>query len=357
MDIKRGLHYLPHMLFTTVIFVVAGIILISNSEEMIYGKANFDQINVCYYMPNDSFYNQMAAGIVENTDSVKDTLNLFAVESIEKGYELIENNEVYCFVIIPESFINSVMTGENKPIELIYKGNGSFEEFAVNDLFVNFGGYLGTAQAISHSIYSMADKLGLEHSAMYGYSEEYDINNMKFVINREAMFKDSEFLSSSTNDNTTTIVASVILIIAIMSGFILSRFFLRPTNAYYMKQLMSGQKKYMVYLSQILSGTLLLFIVTTPTIFIFYFIIPGVNLLSVIFMPVITFIISLYMACVSWIFKNESQASLFIVLIFILLLYLAGGIMPLAFMPHIIQQLAVINPVYWLNRLCGLFIF
>lgn len=347
-DIKRCFKLLPGLLLTTLLFLFAAGILLHYYTPILFGEEPFQQVNVALYMPEDSGYNQMGLSMVSNMKSFQDSLNIIQTDTYEEGYAMLVNKEAAAFIVIPEGFISSILNGNNNPIRILLNGTKTFETYVVNDLLQNAAALLGTAQAAVYSVYDISVQYGLDHETNIAFQNQIDTVNMTYVLARESIFSEENFDLLHAFSLTEQLAASFLLLILFMTCFILTAFYKGNNDAYYIRQKISGIGKGKLLISNCLAASIDIYVVY---IMIFAgLLIMGLHptFLSLLTILPVILIVSLFIGLISEFVSGPHMANLIIFLMVLLLLYLAGGILPLQLMPKFLQHTAGYNPMTWL---------
>ena len=102
---KRVLLFLPYVLCYFLALGVAMLSLVLYASEFLFEDNTDSIVSVACYVPDDSAYNRLGIGIVQQMDSVKHTVDINMVSSKKKVLSLVESGDAVAGIIIPEGFI------------------------------------------------------------------------------------------------------------------------------------------------------------------------------------------------------------------------------------------------------------
>ena len=349
-DIKRAVRIIPGIFITALIFACVAGMLLFYSEDLIYSKKSFASVHIALYMPNDNSYNQLAINFATNMDSIKETANIVPVDSIEEGKNKVKNGEVTAFIIIPENFINGLYTGDNPQIEIIFGPNVSLEEHLVNDMIVLASNLLGTAQSSFQAYYSSIEKVIDDKDTRYKISTDLDSRNLTYVASRLQLFDVKTINSSSSHNLRETLTASFILIILTLMCFQITSFYKSYNKAFILRQKKEGTGALRLFLSRAICGTFLLYMVYLLIFTLLLIGKTGPDPLSLLTMIPVAAFSAVFTLSFSMLLSSEHLINGTIFIITILVIYLAGGLIPVLLMPKFLQGAVVYNPVTYLLK-------
>lgn len=347
-DFRRCFRLLPGLLLTSLLLILASGLVLHYYSSLLFGKNSFQNVTLAIYMPDDTSYNQLGLSLVSNMKSFKESLNIVEVTDIEEGKEMLADGEAIVFIIIPDDFINSIMTGENNPVQVLVKNGSTFETHVVNDLLQNAASLLGCAQAAVYTVYDVGVEFDLDGEANYQLQRQVDNGNLTYVFAREDVFSTETVDALSTYTLKEQLSAAFLILILFMTCFSLTAFYKEHTLSYYIRQKSCGLGRAGVMISNCIASSLDVYLVY-GVIFIVYRCIgltpKGISFLAIL--PVV-FLICILIRLVAECVSSPHIANLILVLAVLLLLYLAGGIMPISYMPKFLQSLTCYNPMSWL---------
>ncbi|SEG01763.1 ABC-2 family transporter protein [Eubacterium ruminantium] len=349
-DFKRAVRIIPGIFITALIFACVAGLLLFYSEDLIYSKKSFASVSAGIYMPDDNSYNQLAMNFARNMDSVKETANIVSIYDIEEGKELVKKGEITALIVIPENFIEGLYKGDNPQIEIIFGPNVTLEEHLVNDVIVLASNLLGTAQSSYQAYYRSMEQFISNKESRLKIAAKLDERNLSYVASRMQLFEINTINSASSHNLRETLTASFILIILMLMCFQITSFYKSYNRSFILRQNKEGGSSVKLFLSRAICGSFLLY-----TVYLFIFLLlavtkTGPNLLSLItIIPVVLFS-AVFTLTMSMIIRSEHLVNGAIFMITILMIYLAGGLIPILLMPKFLQGAEVFNPVTYILK-------
>lgn len=341
-DLKRLRVYIPKLLIAVSILLAilggAGKIISNN----IYEKKSFTKIKIAYYLPDDTDkkYNNWGVSMLQDTESINSVATLIEVNSIEEANKLINSGDAMYFIVVPDNFFSGIMDGTNPPIKIIVKDNSSIEAYISNEVFFSFATYLGVAQA---AVYSASDTM-LSHNftdAQYLTTT----NTVNLVFLERALGKDSYItVADTTKEGNYTLLEHYMGTATILSLFFMA-FILMPFLLGYNKGMVLSLSTYKInnfhiFISRMICTNIALFITYIPCNIILGLIFKKLNPLGIITVIPGIFIISFIISIICSLCKNIFSANMIVLFVAILIMYIGGGILPLALLPASIQSIS-----------------
>lgn len=219
-NFKRMTKYIPSLLISVcIMFTIcasAGYIV----SKKIYKENKFTTVNVAYYLSpsEDASKTELALHMLKEMESIKESVSIFPVASIEDGYRMLENEEILFFILVPENFFTGLMDSTNTPLTLIVRDTSTVAAYVSNELFLSYASYLGVAQA---AIYSVIDTLR-SHDFDETFVHETDLA-VNLVFTERVINKDSyiQTIDATGKENGTLILhylsAAVMLVLFLLA--------------------------------------------------------------------------------------------------------------------------------------------
>lgn len=356
-DVKRCMKLLPGLFVTSLLFLFVFGIIIHYYTSILFQSDSFQKIDTAVYIPDDSQYNQLGFSMVSGMESFEDSVNLIPVESPKQGYEMLEKKEVTVFLIVPEQFISGILSGENHPVRIVLRNEKTFETYVMNDLLQSVSSFLGCAQAAVYTAYDICMNHQLPAQTTLAFQNRIDTGNLAYVLSREEMFTEEPFDTLHAISLTKQLTVSSLLLILFMSCFVLTAFYKGNNHAYYLRQKNCGISKPAIILTNSAAGFVAVYIVYLLLFTALCLTGMKPSLLSLVTMIPVIFLISLIIRLFSELSYSPHIANLMIFLTVLLLTYLAGGLMPIQFLPKFLQNTVFWNPMAWLIRFSQTVIF
>jgi len=346
---KRVLLFLPYVLCYFLALGIAMLSLVLYASEFLFEDNTDSIVSVACYVPDDSAYSRLGIDIVQKMDSVKHTVDINMVNSEKKVLRLVEDGDAVAGIIIPEGFIENMGTPDAKQAQIIYRDADTYEEHIVNDLIYAMSDLLGTTQCAILTAGELAEELGVDQKDVY--SIEGDVQNklLDYVLNRKNMFRtmdiDELVAKYGVRERLT---ASYTLYIIMMSVFVISFFFKGNSPIFRARAKLSGIKTWKLFLLESACTAVMMYLLYLLLFTALFFIFDTTKLLSLVTVIPAILIVAVIGTALCYVVKSPAAVSYITFGAGTSLMYLAGGLIPLDYMPKFFQTAAVYNPLYYL---------
>ena len=348
---KRVLLFLPYVLCYFLALGIAMLALVMYASEFLFENNTDSIVSVACYVPDDESYNRLGIALVQRMDSVKHTIDINQVNSENKVVRLVEDGDAIAGIIVPEGFIENMGTPEAKHVSVIYRDADTFEEHIVNDLLYAMSDLLGTAQASILSAAEYAENMGVGNSEIYEIRGDVQSKSFSYVMDRKALFHkvdaDDIVAKYAIRERLT---ASYTLYILMMSVFVISFFYKGNNDIFRARAKLSGIKTWKIFLIESGCAAVMIYLLYIVMFICLCFIFESMKILSLITVIPTILIIALLGTSLCYIVKSPAAVSYITFGAGTLMMYLAGGLIPIDFMSRFFQNAAVFNPFYYLIR-------
>ena len=348
---KRVLLFLPYVLCYFLALGIAMLALVMYASEFLFENNTDSIVSVACYVPDDESYNRLGIALVQRMDSVKHTIDINQVNSEKKVVRLVEDGDAIAGIIVPEGFIENMGTPEAKHVSVIYRDADTFEEHIVNDLLYAMSDLLGTAQASILSAAEYAENMGIGNSEIYEIRGDVQSKSFSYVMDRKALFHkidaDDIVAKYAIRERLT---ASYTLYILMMSVFVISFFYKGNNDIFRARAKLSGIKTWKIFLIESGCAAVMIYLLYVVMFICLCFIFESMKILSLITVIPTILIIALLGTALCYIVKSPAAVSYITFGAGTLMMYLAGGLIPIDFMSRFFQNAAVFNPFYYLIR-------
>ena len=348
---KRVLLFLPYVLCYFLALGIAMLALVMYASEFLFENNTDSIVSVACYVPDDESYNQLGIALVQRMDSVKHTIDINQVNSEKKVVRLVEDGDAIAGIIVPEGFIENMGTPEARHVSVLYRDADTFEEHIVNDLLYAMSDLLGTAQASILSAAEYADNMGIGSSEIYEIRGDVQSKSFSYVMDRKALFHkidaDDIVAKYAIRERLT---ASYTLYILMMSVFVISFFYKGNNDIFRARAKLSGIKTWKIFLIESGCAAVMIYLLYIVVFICLCFIFESMKILSLITVIPTILIIALLGTALCYIVKSPAAVSYITFGAGTLMMYLAGGLIPIDFMSRFFQNAAVYNPFYYLIR-------
>jgi len=187
MEIKRALQRVPQLFAGVVVLMfLAGTTALFASRAL-YGEQAAGRIPVAVVLPEEELLAKKALSMITSLDSVKSMCD-FVYQDRETALEMLKAGEVYAVMEVPEGLVQGIMDGSNVPVRIYFPENAGIESRIFQELTDAGAGILSAAQA---GIYA-----GDQLCAAYGLESqipllEQDLNRifLSYSLPREDYFR------------------------------------------------------------------------------------------------------------------------------------------------------------------------
>ena len=350
MDLRRAVRILPATLLYTLLFLLVSLIVIKNGEKLFFDPNKYGQVPVGLVMPLDSDQNQFGLKLVQDMQSFREALVIRQFDTQEQGMAALEASEITALILIPEDFVDALFRDENQPVRIVFKENNTLEEHIINDLLLTSANMLGTSQAARYALQALNQVFHVEQKAGEELVDQLDSYDFSYFIGREALFTTRSFDSLSGHSLKEQLAGSYAILVLSFLCFILTAFYQGKRPAYQIRQRCSGVSRFGIGISEWISTVVLLYAAFLLIFLGFTIAGLGPKATAVIFIIPILMILGACILLLSYSVHNPVYSNLVILVCIVLLMYIAGGLIPVDFLPKFLQDLSRWNPVSALIR-------
>lgn len=328
-------------------------------------------------------YIKKAFEALSQVEAVNKKCEFVMFDSENEAIEDLSKAKVGTVIVIPEKFISSILTGENRPARIIYEESGvttSSEMFM--DLIRAAASDLSTVQAGIYAVDDVCSTFVLENGAQFKAEAYLNAKYLAYALDRNVYF---ESVDIRTEDNFTvpqyyasTAIVMVLLLSSITcvgifksDGIVLERALKRSGVAQGSGHCFKVIGVSLVY--WIVFGIVFLFgclsvmrfsqmgsfftVVGNPEADSVYEIMNDKALTGffVSFLCIGLLMISVF-SFAGFILKISDKAVTGVILIFILsliMMFASGCFVPVSMLPEMLADVGRVLPTYWYFKLCG----
>ena len=348
---KRVLLFLPYVLCYFLALGIAMLALVLYASEFLFENNTDSIVSVACYVPDDDSYSRLGIGLVQQMDSVKHTVDINVVHKKSKVVSLVESGDAVAGIIVPEGFIETMGTPDAVQAQIIYRDADTYEEHIVNDLIYAMSDLLGTTQCTILTAGDLAEELGADTATVNSVESSTTNALYDYVMGRKNLFRsldiDDLVAKYAVRERLT---ASYTLYIIMMSIFVISFFFKGNSDIFRARAKLSGIKTWKIFFLETACAAVMMYLVYLLIFIALFFIFDTVKLLSLITVIPVILIVALIGTGLCYLVKSPSAVSYITFGAGTSMMYLAGGLIPLDYMPKFFQTAAVFNPLYYLIK-------
>ena len=347
---KRVLLFLPFVLCYFLVLGLAMLSLVVYASEFLFENRTDSIVSVAVYVPDEEAYSKLGLNLVKQMDSVKHTIAIEQVKTKSKVVHLVEDGEAVAGIIVPEGFMDTMGTPDALQVQIIYRDADTFEEHIVNDVVYAMSDILGTTQCTILTAGEYAEEyLGMDSGDVYDVESSISNNLFDYVMDRKTAFRKINLDDLVAKYNVKLqLAASYTLYIIMMSVFVIS-FFYKGNNAVFRARAkLSGIGTWKLFLIESVCAAVMMYILYVLIFISASFIFDSMKVLSLVTIIPVILIVALIGTALCYLVKSPAAVSYIMFGAGTSLMYLAGGLIPLDFMPRFFQNAAAFNPLHYL---------
>ena len=364
---KRSLRLLPAQLCITVVLLASMLGLVFGAQKFFYGEQLYRQQKVAIVVEDDSRYTPMLIKFVQQMDSVR-TACKFQIEDREDAFRELQEGEVLAVMVVPQHVLEDIMNGTNTPVQVYMPGDATFESTVFGELLASGASLLTTAQAQTYAVYDLAlsaDSLALQEGEtpqamdnLHQYEQDIDDWNLDRALKRGKLF--------STETVNVAGKVSLPLFYGISAGLLITM--LWGMGASFLQLPAPEQTARMLHRAGVSTGKQMgtlwlvegfwLFLLQTSYLFLLNQVLSrcldvrvnwnGGLVLTLLLTAMVVSSLQLFLYTLV---KEQGLAIITLAILSIGMLFLAGGLIPAAFLPAGINAIGTHLPVNWLLQL------
>ena len=347
---KRVLLFLPFVLCYFLVLGLAMLSLVVYASEFLFENRTDSIVSVAVYVPDEEAYSKLGLNLVKQMDSVKHTIAIDQVKTKSKVVHLVEDGEAVAGIIVPEGFMDTMGTPDALQVQIIYRDADTFEEHIVNYVVYAMSDILGTTQCTILTAGEYAEEyLGMDSGDVYDVESSISNNLFDYVMDRKTAFRKVNLDDLVSKYNVKLqLAASYTLYIIMMSVFVIS-FFYKGNNAVFRARAkLSGIGTWKLFLIESVCAAVMMYILYVLIFISASFIFDSMKVLSLVTIIPVILIVALIGTALCYLVKSPAAVSYIMFGAGTSLMYLAGGLIPLDFMPRFFQNAAAFNPLHYL---------
>lgn len=354
-DLKRLTHYIPSMIIAVLIILTVCIGAAYFISGRVYRENTFTAISIAYYLPDDDDkrYNTLALGMLEDMKSMKEAASLVQVDDIDDGYHMIEDGSAMFFIIVPDNFFSGIMDSTNPTLTIVVRDNKTVASYIANELFLSYARYLGVAQAGIYSALDTARTNELDSDTIYEIQNSVNMIYLDRVINKDGYLKAEDITGEGGLSLVEHYTAVAVMLSLAFMAFVLAPLIRHGNNGIFTALSTKGIGITAVFAAGFISTCAAIYAAFLPCIAAISVIRKSFNISGLFtILPAIA-IISLIINIIYMLCKNTIVAHMVLMTFTLSITYIGGGILPMAMLPKIIQEIAPYSPASFLISVIG----
>lgn len=346
-EMKRALKSIPYFLTGAVVLAVLAGTIAFSANKMLYGSRAVGNIQVGVAIPEEDRGAKWMMSMVSSLDSVS-SLCEFVYLDEEEGRRQMKQGEIYALMLIPDQLLKGIMNGTNEPVTIVFPERAGLEAAVFRELTDAGTEILKTAQA---AIYGTDELLKDMGKAAQISRAESDLNRLylEYALSRSVYFKTEQV--SASGDVTTEVFFGISC--AVLAVFLLgipAAGFLQPFSPVLEKKLyLSGFSRPMRLWARTIVLAILFALATAAPFFVCLY--RGLFQSGLFSIPVWLLICICASGWVILIYEAGKGTLAGVSILFlssIIMMFMAGGLIPSVFLPEAVAGAGRVTPVFFL---------
>ncbi len=340
--IKAAIKKLPLIFAGTLIFIVTAALLCTGFIALT-GTDNDSTQKASIYIvsDDDSPYVKMAVGYISSIETIKKICSLKITDE-NKAVTALKNGKADAVVYLPSGFFSSVINGDNIPARIILNSEEVNSQSEIIRSIINAGASdLAAAQAGIYATERLALALGISGNDYDEVNNHINSRYISFALSRNELYDIINISATGSLSTTEFYMCSGIVLVLLFSG--ISCFAILMPERSLILDVLSSRHVFsgFPYIFKVLGCSFIytffccLFLAVTGKIH---------NITGILSIFLITICAFSFSGMVYRLCKNEASAMLYIFLASVIMLFMAGGFIPDAFLPNEITRIGNILP-------------
>lgn len=179
LELKRACKKLPHIYAGAIVLLLLVGTIALLAGRMLYGEQAAGRITVGVVLPEGDAIAKKAVSMLSTLDSVKSICDFEYMEA-EEALSQMKKGRLYAVMVVPEGFVQDIMNGANTPVQVLLPKGVSLESRIFKELTDAGAAILGASQAgiyagdelcVLHGLVSSIPQVEEELNRIYlGYS-------------------------------------------------------------------------------------------------------------------------------------------------------------------------------------------
>lgn len=345
LELKRACKKLPHIIAGAIVLILLAGTVAFLASKMLYGDQAAGRITVGVVLPEGDVLAKKAMAMAGSLESVKSICD-FEYMGREESLEKLKAGEIYAVMEVPEGFVQDIMNGTNTPVRIVLPAGAGLESRIFKELTDAGAKTLGASQA---GIYAGDDLCVLEGMTDSIPRLEADLNRLflGYSLPRMDYFKNVHVTATGDVDTVHFYAISAAVLFLVLCAIPVSAYLAPAGLAMRQKLALIGIGNATVIGVRILGLGLLMAAVALPALAAaggFGWVtwsLPGVLTIAAVCLSVSSMVVFLYQAA-----GSLMGGVMLLFLAATAMHFLAGGFLPLVFLPASFRAAAPVLPSY-----------
>ena len=338
-NLKRLKKQLPAILFVSIVVFACLAIAGNYIATHMYQSESREPFGIAFYIPEveDSNYKGVVVNMLQNVNTIKQTVKLIQVDTEEEGYRMLDDDTVSFFVLIPEGFFSGIVHGNVPPIQILVHDKNSIISYIANELFTAYAKYLSVDVAATFSVNEAALALDVPTETRHAYLEKLDLAYLDRTLNKDAYLR----VINPTNEGVFTLLehytgVALLLTISFIGFFLIAMF--HDMNAGMKNRLsLAGIKTPHLLISNTITSLAAYYAGSLPCVILIGFYNRHINPIFMLRLFPALLILALMTAIAVSCSAGPFSGSLLYFCVILLITYVGGGVLPQALLPAVVR--------------------
>lgn len=340
LQLKMTLKRFPFILLGSILFgVIIGLLMFGmiKTEES-RNASTLSRSTIAIVNETKDPQLNMLLTYLSNMNGIKDICSLKNMKA-KDALESLRTGKISAIVYLPEDLVNSIMDGRNLPAKIVLNNVTTNTSSGIIQTFVDTAASdLATVQAVIYSIDEIVSTIGITGNEAYTINESVNKTYIQLFMNRLKLFKTKHLRSTGSLTLKQYYIAAGILLTLLLSG--ICCFSLLTPYSKGMYRILSRKNGLVMFIAPIQS-----FCVSVPYVFIIYIAFHYLKMnCSIITLLMVTFTSFSFSCFLYRICGNQTTAMLFIAIISVISMFLAGGFIPSVFLSRELTNIGEFLP-------------
>lgn len=347
LELKKTIKSIPYFLAGAIVLALLAGTIAFSAARMLYGEQAIGRIQVGVVVPEEDALAAKAMRMIESLDSVESLCEFTYLEE-EAGFNRLKDGELFALMKLPEGLVEGIMDGTNLPVIVIFPESAGLEASVFRELTEAGSSILGTSQAGIYAADAYLREYGMEVCVP---KAEEDLNRifLSYALSRDVYFRKKEVSAVGNVGTAAYFAISASVLVMLLLG-IPAAPLMRPDSAALRQKLkllgISCRKQTAVRMFRL--TFLLVLASAVPVLFCinsgYLRISPAeIGLWLLICLAASGWILLFYELC-----RNSAAAILFLFTTTVVMVFLAGGIVPGVFLPDAVRMIGAFTPAAFL---------
>ncbi len=343
LELKRACKKLPHIYAGAIVLLLLVGTIALLAGKMLYGEKAVGRIAVGVVLPEGDLVAGKAVSMLSTLDSVKSICDFTYMEAGE-ALDQLKEGKLFAVMEVPEGFVQDIINGTNTPVQILLPKEAGLESRIFKELTDAGGTIVGASQA---GIYA-GDELCRIHglvSSIPQVEEELNRIYLGYSLPRADYFRNVRVSATGDVDTLTFYGISGVLLFLLLSVVPVSSYLSPLESAMKQKLLIVGVGPGMVATARILGLGFLMAMVALPVGAValaagwISWSLSGMLLFVEVCLAAAAFVTALYQIA-----GTLMGGVMLLFLVVSVMHFLAGGFLPLVFLPASFQAAAPFLP-------------